>query len=464
MDGLRPRQVKAIEDVRLAYAQGYRSPILRASTGFGKTHTSAEIIRSAVSKGKRVWFTAHLRELLLDTSRRLTSANIHHAFICAGFPMGLKQPVQIVSIETLRRRIDKIPDSYMPDLLIVDEAHVGMDRTKEMQAALGNPLSLLLTATPSLLSGRGLGEISDIIVETCGTQELIDEGLLVPIRYFAPSVVDLSGVKQRMGDYAQNELSEAMDKPSITGSAVAHYRKLAHKRPAVCFCVSIEHAEHTAAEFRSAGYRATVVSGNSSELDRRNALNDLRDGKVDVVCNCQLWIAGVDCPAISCIILLAPTQSLTKYLQSVGRGLRLHPGKKDCIILDHANCAATHGLPTDDREWSLDGERRRKRKSDPDDIPIKTCPDCFRVLRSSVSVCECGHVFTPRGREIEVVEGELAEIDVVALRRERMREQGRAQTLEDLLELAARTGKKPGWAHHVYRARQEKLNRSVAKI
>lgn len=459
---LRPRQIQAIADLRAAYASGYRSPILRAATGFGKTFTTAEIIRNSVSRGKRVWFTAHLRELLLDTSKRLTGSGIHHSFICAGYPMGLKQPVQVVSAETLVRRLPKIPGSLWPDLLIVDEAHVGMDRTRALQTALGNPLSLLLTATPSRLDGRGLGEIADTIIETCGTQDLIDEGLLVPIRYFAPSHVDLAGVKTRAGEYAQDELAAAMDKPSITGSAVAHYRKLAHRRPAVAFCVSLEHAEHTAMEFRAAGYRSIVVSGNSTEADRRNALNALRDGNVDVVCNCQLWIAGVDCPAISCIILLAPTQSLTRYLQSVGRGLRTWPGKRDCIILDHANCAATHGLPTDDREWSLDGARRRKSKRDPDDIPIKTCPSCFRVLRSSVSICECGHVFTPKGREIEVVEGDLAEIDVQALRRARMREQGAAQTLEDLRRLAAMKGYKPGWAEKVFAARQAKQSKNIS--
>lgn len=459
MDGLRPRQVKAIADLRQAYASGKRTPILRAATGFGKTFTTASIIKNAVSRGKKVWFTAHLRELLLDTSKRLTSSGINHSFICAGYPMGLKQPVQVVSSETLNRRLTKIPKEYWPDLLIVDEAHVGMDRTKALQSALGNPLCLLLTATPSRLDGRGLGEISDVIIETCGTQDLIDEGLLVPIRYFAPSSVNLAGVKQRMGDYAQNELAAAMDKPSITGSAVAHYRKLAHRRPAVAFCVSLEHAEHTAMEFRAAGYRSMVVSGNSTEADRRKALDALRDGTVDVVCNCQLWIAGVDCPAISCVILLAPTQSLTRYLQSVGRGLRTHPGKRDCVILDHANCAATHGLPTEDREWSLDGESRRKSKRDPDDIPIKTCPQCFSVVRSIVGVCSCGHAFAPKPREIEVKEGELQEIDVLAIRRERMREQGSAQTLEDLRKLAAVKGYKPGWADRIYAARQAKQNK-----
>lgn len=459
---LRPRQTQAILDLRKAYSSGKKTPILRAPTGFGKTHTTAEIIKNAVSRGNRVWFTAHLKELLLDTSKRLTKSGINHAFIAAGYPMGLNELVQVVSAETLKRRIAKIPRDKWPDLLIIDEAHVGMDRTKELQASLGNPRSLLLTATPSRLDGRGLGEISDVIIETCGTQDLIDEGLLVPIRYFAPSTVNLTGVKSRMGDYAQDELAKAMDKPAITGSAVAHYRKLAHRRPAVAFCVSLEHAEHTAMEFRSAGYRAMVVSGNSTDLDRKNALLALANGTVDVVCNCQLWIAGVDCPAISCIILLAPTKSLTRYLQSVGRGLRTHPGKKDCVILDHANCAATHGLPTEDREWSLDGAKGKKSKRDPDDIPIKTCPVCFSVVRSIVSACSCGHIFTVKPREVEVKDGELQEIDLAAVRRERMREQGSAQTLEDLRALAASKGYKPGWADRIWQARQAKQVKNIS--
>lgn len=462
MNNLRPRQLQAIADLRAAYAAGYRSPILRASTGFGKTHTTADVIQSAVARGKRVWFTAHLRELLTDTSRRLTDSKIPHGFICAGYPMALKQPVQVVSADTLTRRLDKLP--IRPDLLIVDEAHVGMDRTKALQTALGNPLSLLLTATPSRLDGRGLGEIADTIIETCSTQTLIDEGLLVPIRYFAPSTVDLSGVKSRAGDYAQDELATAMDKPAITGSAVSHYRKLAHRRPAVAFCVSLQHAEHTAAEFRAAGYRAMVVSGNSTDSERQAALSALRRREVDVVCNCQLWVAGVDCPDISCIILLAPTKSLTKYLQSVGRGLRLADGKTDCIILDHAGLAMHHGLPTEDREWSLDGEARRKSKRDPDDIPIKTCPACFSVVRSMVSRCECGHVFVVKSREIEVVEGELREVDLSMVRRQQRREQGRAQTLEDLKLVAAARGYKPGWAERVFAARQNKRASTVANF
>ena len=453
MNGLRPRQLQAIADVRAAYAAGFRAPILRASTGFGKTHTSAEIIRSAVALGKTVWFTAHLQELLNDTAKRLHAAGIAHGYIAAGHSMNLNLPVQVVSAQTLMRRIDKI--NRHPDLLIVDEAHVGMDRTKAMQEALGHPLSLLLTATPVRLDGRGLSEIADTIVETCGTQELIDEGLLVPIRYFAPSNVDLSGVRSRMGDYAQDDLARAVDKPSIIGSAVAHYQRLAHGRPAVAFCVSLEHAEHTATEFRAAGYRVMVVSGNSTDGERRAALHGLTSGEIDVVCNCQLWVAGVDCPAISCIISLAPTQSLTKYLQSIGRGLRTHPGKQDCIILDHANLWRIHGLPTDDREWSLDGDRKRGKKRDPDDIDIRQCPKCYAILKNTIR-CACGYLQPIQSRKVEQVDGELAEIDLEAQRRQFKSERASAQSLEALLELAKRTGKNPKWAYHVHRARQEK--------
>jgi superfamily II DNA or RNA helicase len=175
---------------------------------------------------------------------------------------------------------------------------------------------------------------------------------------------------------------------------------------------------------------------------------------VDVVCNCALWVAGVDAPAVSCIILLAPTQSVTKYLQSVGRGLRTHPGKTDCVILDHAGNVLRHGLPTDDREWTLDGAVKRS-ASVKSEVPVKTCPSCFAVLPSATPSCRCGHVFLVKPREVEQVDGVLQEIDVAAAMRMRRVEQGRAKTEAELVALGrARGFKRPElWARHVMRAR-----------
>lgn len=451
---LRPRQIKAIDDVRAAYRAGYRAPLLCAATGFGKTHTAAEIIKSAVDRGNDVWFLAHLREILDDTARRLEQAGIEHGFIMAGMPRNPFKPVQVVSVQTAVRR----PVVRQPGLIIIDECHLAIaDTYKKVLAAAGNPPILGLTGTPCRLDGRGLGELFDVIIPTCSTGDLIAEGLLAPIRYYAPTKVDLTGIRSQAGDYALDQLAEAVDRPSIIGDAVAHYRKYAHGRRAVAFCVNIAHAEHTAAAFTAAGYRAVAISGKSTRQERQQALTGLRSGAIDIVCNCALWVAGVDCPEIGCIILLRPTKSLTMYLQSVGRGLRIANGKRDLIVLDHASCVFTHGLPQETREWTLDAKPKRAGSSPP---AVRECPSCF-AAHAPAPVCPCcGHVYVretmPQGPE--QVDGELVEVDAAALRRQRNREQASAQTLEQLIEIGRRRGMKSpqGWARHVLAARQRK--------
>ena len=436
-------------------------------TGGGKTHTANVIIQRALAKGKRVWFIAHLKEILNDTSARLTDAGIAHGWIAAGRDGNRNMAVQVAMVQTLVRRLDRYQP---PDLIIVDEAHLAVASTYQQifeWAGAGPKFKrpggahlLHLTATPCRLDGRGMGEVSDILVPTCGTQDLIDEGLLAPIRYYAPSEPDLSGVHTVAGDFNQGELAAAMDKPVITGSAVQHYRKLAHNRPAVAFCVTVEHATNVAEQFRQAGYRAVAISGESDTTERASALQGLRDGSLDVVCNCALWVAGVDAPTIGCIILLTPTQSVVKYLQSVGRGLRTHPGKADCIVLDHAGNVKRHGLPTDLREWTLAAVEKKK-NAKKSEVPVKTCPVCFATVPSIVTDCQCGHHFEPVGREINEVEGELQEITAAAKAQaiqDRKREQGRSQTEADLIKIGIQRGmKRPAlWARHVLRARAAK--------
>jgi superfamily II DNA or RNA helicase len=425
-----------------------------APTGAGKTTIAAEIIRSAVAKGGTVWFLAHLREILDDTARRLRDAGIPHGFIMSGMPQNPFKPVQVVSVQTAVRR----PVRTKPSLIIVDECHLAIaDTYRRVLAAAGSPPILGLTATAQRLDQRGLGELFDVLVPTCSTGDLIAEGLLAPIRYYAPTKPDLTGIRSRAGDFALDQLAEAVDRPSIIGDAVAHYRKYAHGRRAVAFCVNIAHAQHTAAAFTAAGYRAVAISGNSTRQERQDALTGLRQGTIDVVCNCALWVAGVDCPEIGCVILLRPTKSLTMYLQSVGRGLRTCAGKPDLIVLDHASCVFTHGLPQDPREWTLDAKPKRANANAP---AVRECPSCF-ACHAPAPVCPCcGHVYVreavPQGPQ--QLAGELVEVDEAAIRRERNREQAAAQTLEQLIEIGRKRGMKSphGWAKHVLAARQRK--------
>lgn len=445
---LRPHQQQALYDLRAAYRAGKRAPVLVMATGGGKSHTSAEIIRGAVQLGRRVWFMAHLREILDATSGKLTAEGIDHGFVMAGRDYNPALPVHVVSVQTAARRLGALE---RPHLIVVDECHLAVAETyRKVVADVGSPLLLGLTATPVRLDGRGLGEMFDTLVMSCTTQQLIDVGLLVPIRYYAPSRPDLRGVRTVAGDYAQGDLAEAMNRPTITGDAVAHYAKLAHGRPCVVFCTNVRHAEDTAEAFRAAGYRAMAISGQSEAEDRDRALQGLADGSIDVVVNCQLWVAGVDCPVIGCVILLAPTKSVTKYLQSIGRGLRTAPGKTDLIVLDHAGNAYQHGLPTEPREWSLEGVKRRSR-AEGDVESVRQCERCYFVFQPAPACPSCGHVHVSLTRKLRTTDGELEQLTEV--KREKRREVGRARTIGDLIQIAKDRGYAMGWVYQMARVK-----------
>jgi superfamily II DNA or RNA helicase len=260
----------------------------------------------------------------------------------------------------------------------------------------------------------------------------------------------------RMGDYVRSEIVEAMNKPKITGSAIHEYKKLCHGKRAVVFCASIAHSQAVVADFNDAGIRAEHVDGETDQAERDRAIERFRRGETLVLSNVELFGEGFDLPAIECAILLRPTQSLGLYLQQVGRALRPFPGKTEAIILDHAGNCERHGLPDQEREWSLEGREitRRGEKSE----SIRVCPKCFgaQVSGQSSKCIHCGHQFDVKERVLEQVEGDLKEIDKSKLKSVRRQEQGRAQDLADLIELGRSRGyKRPElWARHVYMGRK----------
>lgn len=460
---LRPRQKQAIADLRAAYAGGARAPILVAPTGFGKTATSAQVIRSALERGGHVWFLAHLQELLTDTSHRLHQAGIAHGFIAAGHPLQPHRGCQIVGVQTAARRLDRIEHEWpKPSLIIIDECHLAVASSylRVIEAA-GSPRLLGLSGTPERLDGKGLNQLFDYLVPTCSTGDLIEEGLLAPIRYLAPPPLDLSGLTEFQGEYLEKEAAALLDTPKITGDAIEQYIENCDGRPAVVFCVNTEHAKNVAEAFTKAGYRSTYIDAKSKKAHRKYASEGLKNGELDVVVNVGLWVAGVDIPNIEVVILLRPTKSKTIYLQAIGRGLRVSPGKKCLTVLDHANCIYEHGPPDQRRDWSLQGRQKRKRSGEEAPLVVN-CPRCYLDHPPAPRCPHCGHVYhvAPRGGPMEV-DGELVEINLKQAQAEyekRLRkvEQAQAKTFEDLQALGERRGYKPGWAHRVWNERQRR--------
>ncbi len=409
-------------------------------TGSGKTVVFSEICRLANIKGSSVLILVHRRELVKQASDKLSKAGVEHGIIAAGFKPSA-HPVQVASVQTLARRLRTV--SIEPALVIIDEAH---------HAVAGSWDKILLhykdarvigvTATPSRLDGRGLGSHFSTLVSGPSVEQLTKLGFLSQHRVFAPPVIaDLSKVKTRAGDYANDQLSEAMDRPTITGDAVDHYRRLADGLPAIAFCCSIAHATSVCSAFTAAGYRAKLVTGSMPMDERDDAISGLADGRTQVLCSVDVVSEGTDVPAVSAAILLRPTQSEALYLQQVGRILRPQPGKI-AIVLDHVGSTIKHGFVDDRRIWSLDTKPKRQRKDEPAPS-VRQCPKCFAAFKPQQFCPCCGHEFKVKPkRQITKEEGRLRELrreDAIE-RREKRKEQGMAQTLPELLALADRKG------------------------
>lgn len=455
MINLRPYQETAIAGVRAALREA-PSALLVAPTGSGKTVMFSYIASSAVAKGKRVWIMAHRVELVDQISETLKAFNVAHGFIAAGYPQSPRMHVQVASVQTLIRRI---PSQIPPDLIIIDEAHHATTANTIGRILASQPKAKILgvTATPTRLSGEGLGDVFKVMVQGPTTQELMDIGALSPVTVYAPPTVDLSALHVRAGDFVISEAAEAMDKPKITGSAVAHYRKHADGKRAVAFCTSVAHARHVAMEFVEAGYKAVHIDGTMDRAMRRGIVQAYQKGEIHVLTSCDLISEGFDCPGIEVGISLRPTASTGLWIQQVGRCLRTFDGKDRAIILDHAGNTLRHGLPTEDRQWTLEGrERARNRASDANAISVRVCTQCFSAQPSGSPACKhCGHVFEVKARKVEEVEGELQE--VIASKAAR-KEQGSARSIEALIELGKIRGYRDpvAWANYVYRGRQAK--------
>lgn len=455
---LRDYQQSCIGEVREAYRTGKRAPLLVSPTGSGKTVMFAYIAQGTSRKGNRVLILVHRQELVDQTSRTLDAFGVAHGIIAAGRTPDRTHPVQIGSVQTVVRRLDL----FRPDLIIIDEAHHGTAGSWR-KVIEGNPRARILgvTATPERLDGKGLADVFDDLIRGPEVADLIDAGHLCRPRYYAPpTVADLTGIQKTAGDFNRGELAAAMDKASITGDAVDHYRRICPGVPAVAFCSSIAHAQHVAQQFEAAGFRAAPLDGTLERDERRDRVRALGDGRLHVLTSCEIINEGFDLPVVTAAILLRPTMSLGLHLQQIGRVLRPSPGKANSIILDHVGNLARHGFAEEMRGWSLEGRKRGKRgkRDDEPALSVRQCERCFCCHPPAPTCPECGFVYPNRAREIEQVDGELVELDVEAMRREKKKEQAGAQTLEQLIALGRSRGyKNPAiWARHVFNSRQSK--------
>lgn len=479
MVNLRSYQTDLVESIRSAFRQGVMRCLAVAPTGSGKTVVFSYIAQQSLSRGSRTLILVHRQELLDQTSRTLTAFDVPHGVIAAGRPSDATQGIQIASVQTLVRRLDRVAE---PDLIVIDEAHHAVAGSwKCVIDAYPSARVLGVTATPERLDGKGLKDVFTTLLRGPEVRDLVRDGFLSPPSYYAPTRVDLSAVKTIRGDFDARQLADCMDKPRIIGDAVEHYRKHADGQSAVAFCINVKHAENVAASFRAAGIASEVIDGTLSPEVRRDRVRALGCGEIKVLTSCEIINEGFDLPVVAVGILLRPTQSLGLHLQQIGRVLRPAEGKSRAIILDHAGNLERHGLAEDVREWSLDGKTKRIKETK-ELIRTRQCPSCFACHAWSPCCTECGHEYQVQEREIKVEDGVLVEVGNYKIRcicgdehskweatcpkcgmihdlhRAKKREQGRQQNLNDLIALAKRRGYKHpyGWAKKVFSSRNNK--------
>ena len=445
---LRPYQQQLITDIRLQYQLGKRSVLAVLPTGGGKTYIFSHIAQAAAKKGNRVCILVHRSELLDQASSALTGMGVKHGRIQANRAMDLSHAVQVASVQTLARRLHKLPTGFF-QLLVVDEAHhTNAGQWVMVLQHFQQAHVLGVTATPIRGDGRGLGEWYQAMVQGPSGAWLTDNGYLASARVLAPPGFDAAGLRKRMGDFDPKQAEQRVT--TIMGDCVSHYRKHLSGQTAIAFCCSVAHAEAVAALFNASGIAAASIDGTMDTATRRHLLEQLGAGRIKILTSCALIGEGVDVPSVGGCILLRPTQSVSLHLQMIGRCLRPSPGKPAAVVLDHVGNTLRLGHHLEERDWSLDGIKKRDREKAPS---VKVCPVCFATNATGASYCcECQHQFRAEVRELKQVDGELQELTT----RQRRREQGSAQSLEDLRQLAQQRGYRRGWAERVYEARLAK--------
>ena len=461
-----PDQQETIDNLRGSLRRN-KWVLMQCPTGWGKTVGGAYLIKSALDKGKKAIFTVPRKELLRQTSLTLEKFGIPHSYIAAGRPFNPYAKIYIGMVETLARRVGKIPKV---DLVIVDETHFGsgslgavIDHFKE-QGAFGVGLS----ATPWKLNGKGLGCWYDDMVQGQSIRWLIDNKRLSDYELYAGRTrPDLSGIKVAGGDYAKGELSDFMEHQGvIIGDCVSEYRSRCMGRLHIVRAVSIKHSQMIAESFRNEGVPAAHVDGTTEADELKKIVRAYARRELKVLTFCELLGFGFDLSAASgmdvCIESgsdLRPSKSLSGQMQYWGRMLRY----KDypAIINDHVNNFIEHGLPCDDRDWTLHDRVQGKRNTERAP-PTRQCDSCFHIHSPAPQCPKCGHVYEVKYRDVDEVDGQLEKVDKEVARKSKRMEQGKAETLDDLIALGLSRGyKNPvAWATHILSARMQKEMRA----
>jgi DNA repair protein RadD len=450
MKTLRTDQAEAIDNVRTAMRET-RRVVLQSPCGWGKTVVASDIVRSARDKGKQVLITVPALALVDQTVEALYAQGIEEVGVIQANHerTDWSKPVQVASIHTLVKR-GRIPEAAV---VIVDECHKWFRFFEGWFAgeAWRKVPIIGLSATPWL---KGLGAYFDKLVVGNTIDRMIGEKTLAPFRVYAASHPDLEGVRVAGGDYVEGDLVERMNQPKLVADAVQSWKDLAEDRPTICFAVNRDHAAQLAKEFEAGGVPSGYMDCETPGWERKEMRRRFLRGEVRVVCNVDVIGLGVDWPEVSCVSYCRPTRSEMRFVQNIGRGLRIAEGKDDLIVIDHSDTTLRLGFVSDIHHEELDDGKPRLNGPPIVELP-KCCPQCRYLKPPRTATCpKCGFVNEHHAVPILHERGTLREVhpdDVNRPMPASKKFPNRAETWGQLMWYQKQHGKNPKWAMANYK-------------
>ncbi|MDK7331844.1 DEAD/DEAH box helicase [Lactobacillus crispatus] len=433
-------QQDLVDKARNDLAAGNQGVLIVSPPGSGKSVVISEIARLTVKKGGHVLFFVHRQELVkqIKDSFKQQGVDLNHC--------------TIMTVGKVANRLKILPK---PNLIIVDESQHSRAKTYLKIFGYYNDVPRLgFTGSPWRLSGKGFKDIYSAMIEGPTTKWLIEHHKLAPFTVYGYQLGNKDLLKKSStGDYTSKSMDD-FTKSIIHGDIVKSWLKFAKDRKTIIYCHSTSFSKIVAQEFRSAGINAAHADAKTPSNERNKIMDSFKQGQIKVLCNVDLVSEGFNVPDCSCVVLLRPTESLVVYLQQSMRAMRYQPHKQ-AIIIDQVGNFERFGLPDTDYKWTLEDREKHPRKDSgsTEGLQIKTCPDCFAVIKAECVKCPiCGHDFSieirkikqKKDQELRAIKAEKFHIDLIAKKKV-----SELTSFKELTMYAKAKHYKNGWAWHM---------------
>ena len=342
----------------------HRSVMAQMPTGTGKTYLLTAVIDSFVedNPNTKVWIVAHRKELVSQIEETIKKFYSYSS----SKNKTLLVSVKAMSIQWLARHYNEIEEE--PGMIVIDEAHHALAKTyKEMWERFPKAKFLGLTATPCRLNGKGFTDLFDVLVQSWGVPEFISKGRLATYDFVS---IKSDGVTQRLinslqkrgadGDYQNKEMDMLLNKRPSIERLYQSFEEYGKDRKGIVYAINISHAKKIMELYQEHGIKAVAIDSKTPAMERQQDIETFKKGDIQVLVNVDIFSEGFDCPDVEFVQLARPTLSLAKYLQMVGRGLRVAKGKKNCVIIDNVGLYRVFGLPSQVWNWKATFEGRLK--------------------------------------------------------------------------------------------------------